>query len=66
MADVRRIYRVCQHCGKTGYLVSVTQAGENPPVETQQACPNCNGAKYVLWGWVTDAVFDSDDELEAL
>ena len=66
MADVHRVYQICGHCGGDGKIESVTQAPGQPPVTTEVDCQYCSGTKFVLWGWVTDAVFDSEEELENL
>ena len=66
MADVRRIYAVCDQCAGKGHLAKTTQAVGQDPVVTQEPCPKCKELKYYLFGWVLDTVFDSDDELENL
>lgn len=51
--DGHWIYQKCGHCGGDGYLESITQAPGQPPVESQQVCPNCDGDKIFLWGYMT-------------
>jgi hypothetical protein len=66
MALVRRIYNICGHCGGDGKIESTTQAPGQDPVTVEIDCEYCSGGKYVLVGWVTDATFDSAEELAGL
>ena len=65
MADVRRVYQLCGRCDGSGTIQDL-EGGPGEPEQVDVECPICGGDKYVLWGWVTDAVFDSDEELENL
>ena len=58
IATVRRIYRICQHCGGDGKLESITQDSGGNPVVTESTCQYCNGHTLFLWGYETDNTYE--------
>ena len=66
MANVHRLYSICGQCDGAGKIIHISTQQGGGQSETDEVCPKCNGAKYILSGWVTEANFDSDTEIANL
>jgi hypothetical protein len=52
-ANAYKLYQVCLQCNGSGTIL-------NEKTETAadtETCPMCLGAKVVLWGYCTEAIF---------
>jgi len=61
--DGHIVYQKCPTCDGTGIndKFASDQYGVGSVVE--DTCPNCNGDKYVLWGWMTKDDLELPDYL---
>lgn len=63
MPNAYRVYLKCPACKGTGK--QLLSQGVDPPVNSEVDCPQCDGTKMELYGWLTEALAsDMPDEPE--
>jgi len=58
MANAYKLYQICPYCEGTG--IKLLPIGAGPELQ-EFPCEFCAGAKVILWGYCTEAIFAIPD-----